>query len=138
MIVLASKEAVEKYSLKPLGKVVSYASAAVKPSLMGLGPVPATKKALEKAKMTLEDIDLFEINEAFAAQVLAVNRELNIPEDKLNVNGGAIALGHPVGSSGARILTTLLNELKRQGKTYGLGSLCIGGGQGVTTIIEAL
>lgn len=138
MILLASQEAVEKYSLKPLGKVVSYASAAVKPSLMGLGPVPATKKALEKAKMTLEDIDLFEINEAFAAQVLAVNRELNIPEDKLNVNGGAIALGHPVGSSGARIMITLLNELKRQGKKYGLASLCIGGGQGVTTIIEAL
>jgi acetyl-CoA C-acetyltransferase len=112
------------------------ASAGVDPSIMGIGPVPSTKKALEKAGLTIEDIDLVEANEAFAAQSLAVGRELNIPDEKLNVNGGAISLGHPVGASGARVLVTLLHEMKRRGSRYGLATLCIGGGQGVATIVE--
>ncbi|EZH65987.1 acetyl-CoA acetyltransferase [Bacillaceae bacterium JMAK1] len=135
---LASKAAVDQYNLKPLAKIKSYASAAVDPSIMGIGPVPATKKALERAGMSLEDIDLFEFNEAFASQVIAVNRELDVDESKINVNGGAIALGHPVGCSGARIVVTLLHELQKQQKQHGLASLCVGGGQGVTIIVEAL
>ncbi|MBM7632816.1 thiolase family protein [Geomicrobium sediminis] len=135
---LASKAAVDQYNLKPVAKIKSYASAAVDPSIMGIGPVPATKKALERAGMSLDDIDLFEFNEAFASQVIAVNRELNVDESKINVNGGAIALGHPVGCSGARIVVTLLHELQKQQKQHGLASLCVGGGQGVTIIVEAL
>ncbi|GAK08472.1 acetyl-CoA C-acetyltransferase [Geomicrobium sp. JCM 19038] len=136
--ILASKAAVDQYNLKPVAKIKSYASAAVDPSIMGIGPVPATKKALERAGMSLDDIDLFEFNEAFASQVIAVNRELNVDESKINVNGGAIALGHPVGCSGARIVVTLLHELQKQQKQHGLASLCVGGGQGVTIIVEAL
>ena len=138
IVVLASEKAVKEHNLKPIGRIVSYASAAVEPKIMGFGPVPASKKALELANMSLDDMDLVEINEAFAAQVLAVNRELQIPEEKLNVNGGAIALGHPVGCSGARIIVTLLHELKKRDQKFGLASLCIGGGQGVTTIIESI
>lgn len=138
LIALASEKAVKEYNLKPLAKLVSFASAGVDPSLMGIGPVPASKKALELAKMEINDMDLVEINEAFAAQVLAVNKELKIEEEKLNVNGGAIALGHPVGCSGTRIVVTLLHELHKRKQEFGLASLCIGGGQGVSIIIEAV
>nr|WP_307189827.1 acetyl-CoA C-acyltransferase [Geomicrobium sp. JCM 19037] len=138
LTLLASKEVVERYGLTPLAKITSFASAAVDPAIMGIGPVPATKRALEKTKLSLEDIDLFELNEAFAAQVIAVNRELKIPDEKINVNGGAVALGHPVGCSGARIVVTLLHELHRQKKSLGLASLCVGGGQGVTIVVEAV
>lgn len=105
---------------------------------MGLGPIPATKRALEKAKMTVSDLDLIEANEAFAAQYLAVARELDFPEEKVNVNGGAIALGHPIGASGARILVTLVHALQQRNKTTGLATLCIGGGQGIAVIVERL
>lgn len=138
IVLLASKKAIEQYGLNPIGKIVSYASAAVEPCIMGIGPVPASKKALQLAGLDIEEMDLVEINEAFAAQVLAVNKELNISEDRLNVNGGAIALGHPVGSSGSRIVVTLLHELKKREQKLGLASLCIGGGQGVTVIVETL
>lgn len=138
ILLLASEEAVKKHNLKPKGKIISSASAAVPPSIMGIGPVPSTQKALKKAGMEIDDIDLIEINEAFASQVLAVNKDLNIDESRLNVNGGAIALGHPVGSSGARIVVSLLHELKKQEKSYGLATLCVGGGQGVSLIIESL
>lgn len=122
--------------LEPLVTIRANASAAVDPRVMGIGPVPATKKALRKANLTIHDIDLIEANEAFAAQALAVGKELQFSKEQLNVNGGAIALGHPIGASGARILTTLIHELKRRNGKYGLATLCIGGGQGVSTIIE--
>lgn len=138
VVLLASKQAIEQYGLTPLGKIISSASAAVDPSIMGIGPVPATKKVMSKTGMSVEQMDLIEVNEAFASQVLAVNEELNINPSKLNVNGGAIALGHPVGCSGARIVVSLLHELQKQQKQYGLATLCVGGGQGVSSIIEAL
>jgi acetyl-CoA C-acetyltransferase len=122
----------------PLGRIVSYASAAVDPKVMGIGPVPAVRKALEKAAMAADRIDLFELNEAFAAQSLAVLRELKLDAARVNVNGGAIALGHPIGASGARILVTLLYALKARDKRLGLASLCIGGGQGVAMVVERL
>lgn len=137
-VILASASAVERHNLTPIGKIVSYASAAVPPSIMGIGPVPATKKALDKANMKINEIDLVELNEAFASQVLAVNKELQIPEEKINVNGGAIALGHPVGCSGARIVVSVLHELQKQELKYGLATLCIGGGQGVSLIVESM
>jgi acetyl-CoA C-acetyltransferase len=120
----------------PLGRIVSYASAAVDPRVMGIGPVPAVRKALEKAGMAADRIDLFELNEAFAAQSLAVLRDLKLDPARVNVNGGAIALGHPIGASGARILVTLLYALQARDKRYGLASLCIGGGQGVAMVVE--
>jgi acetyl-CoA C-acetyltransferase len=135
-VVLASGEFVKSSGLKPMARIVSFASVGVDPAYMGMGPVGAIRKALEKAKLSISDIDLFELNEAFAAQSLAVVRELGIDPSKVNVNGGAIALGHPIGASGARILTTLLYEMKRRGSRYGVASLCVGGGQGVATIIE--
>ncbi|MGB9643277.1 MAG: acetyl-CoA C-acetyltransferase [Candidatus Ratteibacteria bacterium] len=135
-VVIASGETVEQFSLKPMAEIVSYGEAGIEPSLMGLGPVPATKIALEKAKATLNDMDLIEINEAFAVQVLAVCQELKINMDKLNVNGGAIALGHPIGASGVRILVTLLHEMKRRDAQYGLCTLCVGGGEGVTMVVK--
>ncbi|MEH6947718.1 acetyl-CoA C-acetyltransferase [Bacillus sp. JJ634] len=135
-VVLVSGKKVKELGLEPLARIRSVASAGVDPSIMGIGPVPATKKALEKVGMSIHDIDLFEINEAFSVQTLAVMHELGINEEKVNVNGGAIALGHPVGCSGARIVVTLLHELIRQQKQFGLASLCIGGGQGATMIIE--
>jgi acetyl-CoA C-acetyltransferase len=138
MTILASEQAVKEHNLKPIGRIVTYASAAVDPSIMGIGPVPATQKALKKAGMDISQMDLVELNEAFAAQVLAVNKELGIDEKKINVNGGAIALGHPVGCSGARIVVTLLHEMKKRQQTYGLASLCVGGGQGVSIIVESL
>ena len=135
-IIVMSKEKADELGIKPLAKIVSYASAGVEPSIMGIGPVPATKLALERANMTIEDMDLIEANEAFASQSLAVAKELNFDMTKTNVNGGAIALGHPVGASGARILTTLLYEMKRRNSKYGLATLCIGGGMGTALIVE--
>ena len=136
-IVLASKEAVEKYGLKPMFKLIGWGQGGVDPKIMGVGPVPASKNAMAKAGVTIEDIDLVEANEAFAAQSVAVARELKFDMSKVNVNGGAIAIGHPVGASGARIIVTLLHEmLKRDDAKKGLATLCIGGGQGVATIFE--
>lgn len=135
-VVVMSKQKAEELGLEPLATIRANASAGVDPSIMGIGPVPATKKALEKAGLSIEDINLIEANEAFAAQSVAVGKELNFNEEILNVNGGAIALGHPIGASGTRILVSLLHELKRRDGRYGLATLCIGGGQGVATVIE--
>ena len=135
-LLLTTLEEAEKKSIQPLAKIVSWASVGVEPSFMGLGPIGAVNQALKKAKWKLEDIDLFEINEAFAAQSIAVIRELKIDQSKVNVNGGAIALGHPIGASGARILVTLLHELKKQNKTKGCATLCIGGGMGIALCVE--
>ena len=135
-VVLASEDYVHEHNIKPLAKIVSWGVAGVDPSIMGIGPVPASKKALEKAGLRLADIDIFEFNEAFAAQSLAVVKELGIDKDKVNVNGGAIALGHPLGASGARITYSLAIEMKKRNLKYGLASLCIGGGQGIAIILE--
>lgn len=136
-VVVMSAEKAEELGVKPLAKIVSYASAGVDPSIMGVGPVPASQKALEKAELTIADMDLYEANEAFAAQSLAVGKELGFDTEKLNVNGGAIALGHPIGASGCRILVTLIYEmLKREDAKKGLATLCIGGGMGTALIIE--
>ncbi|QUG40625.1 acetyl-CoA C-acetyltransferase [Psychrobacillus sp. INOP01] len=135
-VLLASEAYVNEHNLKPLAKIVSWGVAGVDPSIMGIGPVPASKKALEKAGLTLEDIDLFELNEAFAAQSLAVVKELGLDMEKVNVNGGAVALGHPVGASGTRITYSLAVEMKKRNVRYGLASLCIGGGQGIAIILE--
>ena len=136
-ILLASGEAVEKYGLKPMAKLVGWGQGGVDPKIMGVGPVPASRQALKKAGLTIDDIDLVEANEAFAAQSIAVARELHFDMSKVNVNGGAIALGHPVGASGARIIVTLLHEMqKRPEAKRGLATLCIGGGMGVATIYE--
>ncbi len=136
ILIVMAKEKADELGLKPIAKIVSYASAALDPRIMGYGPVPATKKALAKANLTITDIDLFELNEAFAAQSLAVVRDLGVDMEKVNVNGGAIALGHPIGASGARILTTLLYEMEKRNVKRGLASLCIGGGQGTALIVE--
>ena len=135
-VVLTTLEEAKKKSLKPLMKITSWASVGVEPSLMGLGPINAVKKALEKANWDIDDVDLFEINEAFAAQTIAVIRKLGIDEKKVNVNGGAIALGHPIGASGTRILVTLVHEMLRQNKSKGCATLCIGGGMGIAICIE--
>ncbi len=136
-IVLCSGEAVEKYGLKPMAKLVSWGQGGVDPKIMGVGPVPASREAMKKAGLTIDDIDLVEANEAFAAQSIAVARELHFDMSKVNVNGGAISLGHPVGASGARIIVTLLHEMqKRPEAKRGLATLCIGGGMGVATIFE--
>ena len=136
-IILASGEAVEKYGLKPMAKLVSWGQGGVDPKIMGVGPVPASRQAMEKAGLKIEDMDLVEANEAFAAQSIAVARELGFDMSKVNVNGGAIALGHPVGASGARIIVTLLHEMqKRPEAKRGLATLCIGGGMGTATIFE--
>ncbi|HES3213436.1 TPA: acetyl-CoA C-acetyltransferase [Streptococcus pyogenes] len=134
-ILLMSKENAEELGLPILAKITSYASAGVDPSIMGCGPIPATKKALAKAQLTIDDIDLIEANEAFAAQALAVSRDLGFDNEKVNVNGGAIALGHPIGASGARILVTLLAEMAKRDVRHGLATLCIGGGQGQSIIV---
>ena len=134
--VLAEEAYVEEKGLKPMAKILSYASSGVEPVVMGLGPVEAVRKALDKAGLTKEDIGLFELNEAFAAQSLGVIESLGLSEDNINVNGGAIALGHPIGASGARILVTLLHEMKKQKVRYGLASLCIGGGMGTAVVVE--
>ncbi len=136
-IVLASAEAVEKYGLKPMAKLLSWGHGGVDPKIMGVGPVPASRQAMAKAGLTIEDMDLVEANEAFAAQSIAVARELGFDMDKVNVNGGAISIGHPVGASGARIIVTLLHEMqKREDAKKGLATLCIGGGMGVATVFE--
>ncbi|MEQ9617772.1 MAG: acetyl-CoA C-acetyltransferase [Deltaproteobacteria bacterium] len=136
-VLITSEKKAKELGLKPVASIVSYAVAGVDPSIMGIGPVPAIQKALDKAKLSIDDIDLFELNEAFAAQSLAVLRDLPVPEDKINVNGGAIALGHPIGASGTRILVTLLHEMKKRKKAKrGLAALCIGGGMGIAMIVE--
>jgi len=137
-LVVARAERAQRLGLAPLARVVSYASAAVDPKVMGIGPVPAVRKALERASLGADAIDLFELNEAFAAQSLAVLRELKLDARKVNVLGGAIALGHPIGASGARILVTLLHALRARGLRYGVAALCIGGGQGVAMVVERL
>ena len=134
--ILMSREEAELRGIEPLAKVVSWATCGVEPSLMGLGPIPAVNMALKKAGWKIEDVDLFEINEAFAAQSIAVIRDLKIPKEIVNVNGGAIALGHPIGASGTRILVTLIHEMVRQGKSKGCATLCIGGGMGIAMCIE--
>ena len=135
-LLLSSLEEAKKRSIEPLAKIVSWASVGVKPSFMGLGPIGAIKQSIKKANWKLKDVDLFEINEAFAAQSIAVIRELKIDMKKVNVNGGAIALGHPIGASGARILVTLLHEMKKQNKKKGCAALCIGGGMGIALCVE--
>ncbi len=137
-LLLSTSEEAKKKSIEPLAKIVSWASVGVDPSLMGLGPIGAISEAIKKAKWKLNDIDLFEINEAFAAQSIAVIRELNIDKKKVNVNGGAISLGHPIGASGARILVTLVHEMKKQKKSKGCAALCIGGGMGIAICIEKI
>ncbi|HKP87015.1 MAG TPA: acetyl-CoA C-acetyltransferase [Blastocatellia bacterium] len=135
-LVVVSEERARLMELAPMAKIVSYASAGVDPRLMGMGPVPAIERALEKADLSINDIDLFELNEAFAAQGLAVLKELAIDSSRVNVNGGAIALGHPIGASGARVLVSLLYEMRRRDARRGLAALCIGGGQGIAMIVE--
>jgi 3-oxoadipyl-CoA thiolase len=135
-LLLASEEAVKKYNLKPIAKIKSMAIAGVDPALMGIGPIPATQKALKRAGIEAKDLDLIELNEAFAAQGIPCMRELGLDESKVNVNGGAIAIGHPLGCSGSRISATLLHELKRRGGKYGLATMCIGVGQGAAIIYE--
>jgi len=135
-VVIMSQNESEKRELNPLAKIVSWATCGVDPSLMGSGPIPASKKALEKANWKVSDLDLIESNEAFAAQSLAVIKDLKIPKEKVNVNGGAIALGHPIGASGARILVTLLHEMEKRNSKKGLATLCIGGGMGIAMCLE--
>lgn len=135
-VVIMSRKEAELKSLKPMVKIVSWATCGVEPSLMGLGPIPSVKMALEKAKWEIEDVDLFEINEAFAAQSIAVIKDLKIQEEIVNVNGGAIALGHPIGASGTRILVTLIHEMIRLNKSKGCATLCIGGGMGIAMCVE--
>ncbi|GAE36983.1 acetyl-CoA C-acetyltransferase [Halalkalibacter akibai] len=136
MVVLMAKEKAEELGIKPLATIVSYGNAALDPAIMGYGPVPATRIALDKAGLTIDDLDLIEANEAFAAQSLAVVKDLKLDPEKVNVNGGAIALGHPVGASGTRVLVTLLHEMKRRDAKRGLATLCVGGGQGTALIVE--
>ena len=137
-VVVMSLEEVRKRNMEPLGRIVSWGVAGVEPKVMGRGPVPATKVALQKAGLSLDYIDLIEVNEAFAAQYLAVEKELGLDREKVNVNGGAIALGHPLGATGTRLVITLLYELRRRKKKYGLATACIGGGQGIAMIVESL
>ena len=137
-LLLTSQDEAEKRSIKPLVKIVSWASVGVDPALMGLGPIEAVRLAIKRAKWNINEIDLFEINEAFAAQSLAVIRELGIDQNKVNVNGGAIALGHPIGASGARILVTLIHEMNREKKAKGCATLCIGGGMGIALCVERI
>jgi acetyl-CoA C-acetyltransferase/3-oxo-5,6-didehydrosuberyl-CoA/3-oxoadipyl-CoA thiolase len=136
VLLLMSREMSDKLGMKPIGRVVATAAAGVHPSYMGIGPVPATNKLLKRTGISLDEIDVVEINEAYAAQILAVLVELPVRPERLNPNGGAIALGHPIGCSGARIATTLLHEMRRRRSRYGLASLCIGVGQGITTLFE--
>jgi 3-oxoadipyl-CoA thiolase len=137
-LLIATREKAEQLKLKPLARIVASAAAGVHPNYMGIGPIPAAQKAMKRAGLTIDKIDLVELNEAFASQVLACARELGIDLNKLNVNGGAIALGHPLGCSGARIVTTLVHEMKKRGSRYGLATMCIGVGQGIATIVESV
>ena len=135
-VVLMTRENAEKRGIEPLARIVSWATVGVDPAIMGTGPIPASRRALEKAGWSPGDLDLVEANEAFAAQACAVNKDLGWETDKVNVNGGAIALGHPVGASGARVLTTLLHEMRRRDAKKGLATLCIGGGMGIAMCVE--
>jgi acetyl-CoA acetyltransferase family protein len=137
-LLIASERGVKAHGLKPLGRLTHWATIGVDPALMGMGPAPATRKVLEKAGLTLADIDLIEVNEAFAAQYLSVEKELGLDREKVNVNGGAIALGHPLGMTGTRLLLTLLLELRRRSLKRGLATACIGGGQGIAAIVETV
>jgi acetyl-CoA acetyltransferase family protein len=137
-VVVTRESLAKERGLKPIGRIISWATAGVDPSIMGIGPVPASRKALQLAGLTLEQMDRVEVNEAFAAQYLAVEKELGLVREKTNVNGGAIALGHPLGASGTRLVITLLNELRRNNLRYGLATACIGGGQGIAMIVESL
>jgi len=137
-LVLASEEAVKRHGLSPIGRLTHWASVGVDPSLMGMGPAPATRRVLAKSGLSLDDIDLIEVNEAFAAQYLSVEKELGLDREKVNVNGGAIALGHPLGMTGTRLLLTLLLELRRRGGKRGLATACIGGGQGIAALVETV
>ena len=137
-MLLASEEAVKRFELQPLAKVISMAVAGVDPAIMGMGPVPATKKALNRANLLVNDMDLIELNEAFASQSIACIRELGLDVDRVNVNGGAIALGHPLGCSGVRISATLLHEMRRRKSKYGLATMCVGVGQGAAVIFEGI
>ncbi|WP_342430827.1 thiolase family protein [Neobacillus sp. FSL H8-0543] len=137
-IVLTSASHANELGIRPMARIVDWAAVGVSPEVMGIGPVPAVKKLLERTDLTLDDIDLFELNEAFASQALAVIRELNLDSEKVNVNGGAIALGHPLGATGAKILTTLIYELARRQKTRGIATLCVGGGQGMAIMVERI
>jgi len=137
-VVLTREKTAKERGLKPIGRIVSWAVAGVDPSIMGIGPVPSSRKALQAAGLKLEQMDRVEVNEAFAVQYLAVEKELGLNRDKTNVNGGAIALGHPLGASGTRLVITLLNELRRKGLRYGLATACIGGGQGIAIVVESL
>jgi acetyl-CoA acetyltransferase family protein len=137
-VVVASEKAVDDEGLEPLGRILSWAVAGVDPDIMGIGPVPSSRLALKRAGLSLDDVDLIEINEAFAAQYLACEEELGLDREKVNVNGGAVAFGHPIGASGTRVLLTVLYELKQREKKYGLASLCIGGGQGIAMVVEAV
>jgi 3-oxoadipyl-CoA thiolase len=137
-LLLTTPQKAEQLKLKPLVRIVASAAAGVHPNYMGIGPIPATQKALKRAGLTIDQIDLVELNEAFASQVIACIRELGIDPKKLNVNGGAIALGHPLGCSGARLMTTLIHEMKRRGSRYGLATMCIGVGQGIATVVESV
>lgn len=136
-LVLTSGSHAEKLGLKPIARIVDWTAVGVSPEVMGIGPVPAVKKLLERTGLTLGEISLIELNEAFASQSLAVIRELNLDSSRVNVNGGAIALGHPLGATGAKIMTTLIYELKRRGEKYGIATLCVGGGQGMAILVEA-
>jgi len=137
-LVVTTADKARALGTSALARILAYASVGVDPMVMGIGPVPAVRKALERAGLTLGDIDLFELNEAFAAQSVAVVRELGVDPARVNVHGGAIALGHPIGASGARVLTTLLYALKARKQRYGVASLCIGGGMGIAMVVEAL
>jgi acetyl-CoA acetyltransferase family protein len=137
-LILASREAVDERGLKPIGRLVGWAAVGVEPSFMGMGPAPATRAVLQRTGLSLDDIDLVEVNEAFAGQYLAVEKDLGLNRDTVNVNGGAIALGHPLGMSGTRLLLTLVLELRRRGKTRGLATACIGGGQGIAAVVETV
>jgi 3-oxoadipyl-CoA thiolase len=137
-LILTTPQKAERLKLKPMVRIVASAAAGVHPNYMGIGPIPATQKALKRAGLTIDQIDLVELNEAFASQVIACVRELGIDPKKLNVNGGAIALGHPLGCSGARIMTTLIHEMKKRGSRYGLATMCIGVGQGIATVVESI
>jgi acetyl-CoA acetyltransferase family protein len=136
-VIIADEETAQRLEARPMGRIVSWGIAGVPPEIMGIGPVPATEKALAVAGLKLADIDLIEVNEAFAGQYLAVEKELGLDREHTNVNGGAIALGHPLGASGTRLVLTVLHELRRRGRKYGLATACIGGGQGIAMIVEA-
>jgi acetyl-CoA acetyltransferase family protein len=136
-LVMTTAESAAQRNVKPLGRLVSWGIKGVQPDIMGIGPAPASREALQRAGLSLTDMDLVEVNEAFACQYLAVEKELGLPRDIVNVNGGAIALGHPLGASGARLVLTLLHTLRRRGGKYGLATACIGGGQGIAVVVEA-